>query len=320
MGLFGRIGNAFGNFGTNFSNAWESVTSGEWFSDVGDAANDWASGVSSGVSDFWNDITGQTQAGIAEQELDISYNEQYIQALGYLSEYTTGLETLMGSTIPQLQSNIDALTMDIDLWDEDYALQTGQIQSQIDTYDDLLSNWQSTYEEKTTAAEMEGKSQLNSLLSNWSSTEVVASERGAMGSVGLVANQQKRNVIDFAGSDMKLGGENGLYGTSYNNLITALSNQHSQYATQRDLLSSGLDLTTMTMQNELEVMQSQLGVLDNSLATSQGQISSMYGQIQSAYQAALSAAQDAGVDTTTDPAMLEYKKFLEKYKEYAPTV
>ena len=99
-------------------------------------------------------------------------------------------------------------------WESIYNTQVGQAEVEISTYDDYLNSWQGMYNEQIAHTESKGKGDLNALLSNWSDAEVIAADRGASGSMSLIAKQEKNKAIEYAGEDLSIAGDDGLFGMS----------------------------------------------------------------------------------------------------------
>jgi len=188
-----------------------------------------------------NSIKQQDQIDIEKERLRLQREGDLTDALSSLDTLKTNFETLKDITIPKLQSEMDATQTDIDLWDQRYAQEIGGIQAEIDTVDDLIGNWQNSYDAQTLSAKAEGQENLSTLLSNWSDAEVMAADRGMGGSMSLVAQQHKQKAIAYAGSDLSLAGNDGIYGAAYATLVSNLSSQRNQYETKRNLLSGTLN-------------------------------------------------------------------------------
>ena len=128
-----------------------------------------------------NSIKQQDQIDIEKERLRLQREGDLTDALSSLDTLKTNFETLKDITIPKLQSEMDATQTDIDLWDQRYAQEIGGIQAEIDTVDDLIGNWQNSYDAQTLSAKSEGQENLSTLLSNWSDAEVMAADRGMGG-------------------------------------------------------------------------------------------------------------------------------------------
>ena len=240
-----------------------------------------------------NDIA-EDELEVSQQELEIKREEMTLQHAGTFNEakdnlltYTQAYENLRDVQNKELASNIGAIDRSLGLWDEDYALQTGQIEAEkesVDTalanwqgerdlalsqinaqksqVDTSLANWQGAYDTQMGSLEEQGRGQLNQLLSNWTNTEVIAAERGASGSLGKVAGQAKSDITRFAGSDMRLAGSDGLFGQSRAAQAASLNAQKSSLQLQQGLLSQNLSTTTAAyaaQKSQLENQQDLIG-------------------------------------------------------------
>ena len=209
---------------------------------------------------------------------------------------------------------MDATQTDIDLWDQRYAQEIGGIQAEIDTVDDLIGNWQNSYDAQTLSAKSEGQENLSTLLSNWSDAEVMAADRGMGGSMSLVAQQQKQKAIAYAGSDLSLAGDDGIYGAAYATLVSNLSSQRNQYETKRNLLSGTLELTDITLQNELDSWTKTLENQTTALATNKKSLSDFYDRMGD--QLDVIIAKDSELGNTHSAAVTRAKNILNDYKDY----
>ena len=249
----------------------------------------------------------EEQLEIQQQQLNNQIQGTYNNSLSDLSDLKAQYDTLMDVTIPGLKEEIKGFETKIDLWDEEYDLQTGQIQSEINTYDDLLASWETSYTAQTSSAEEQGRGALSGLLSNWSDAEVLAADRGAGGSMSLIANQEKQRAERYAGEDLSLAGDDGLFGSSYATLLANLTSQKSQYETNRGLLSQNLDLTKINLNNMLEDWQGDLAEKQSALGRTEGQDNLLKKQIGSTYKQAKTNHDKLGLN---DPLLDEYKGFL----------
>ena len=198
-----------------------------------------------------NSIKQQEQLDIDEERLEMQKQSEFDKALESLDSLKDKFDELKDITIPELEGKIQDTQRDIDLWDDRYALETGKIQMELDTVDDLIGNWQNSYDAQTLSAKAEGQENLSTLLSNWSDAEVMAADRGMGGSMSLVAQQHKQKAIAYAGSDLSLAGNDGIYGAAYATLVANLNSERSMYETKKGLLSGQLGLTQQTLEGEL---------------------------------------------------------------------
>lgn len=212
---------------------------------------------------------------IEKERQELVHEDDFNKAIALLDTLKSDFDNIKDVVIPKLESEIRATEMDISLWDQRYAQETGEIQAKIDTVDDLIGNWQMSYDAQTKSAKEQGKNTFSQLLANWSDAEVMAADRGMGGSMSLVAEQQKQRAIAYAGDDLSLGGTDGIFGASYASLLAGLASERSQYDTQKSLLSGSLSLTQTTLENELSVWEENLGIQTKALGTN---LESLYGK------------------------------------------
>lgn len=209
----------------------------------------------------------QEQLNIDKERLEMQKQSEFDKALESLDSLKSKFDELKDITIPELEGKIQDTQRDIDLWDDRYALETGKIQMELDTVDDLIGNWQNSYDAQTLSAKAEGQDNLTALLSNWSDAEVMAADRGMGGSMSLVAQQQKQRAVAYAGSDLSLAGGDGIYGAAYATLVANLNSERSMYETKKGLLSGQLGLTQQTLEGELSAWTRNLENYTTSLGT-----------------------------------------------------
>lgn len=214
-----------------------------------------------------NSIKQQDQIDIEKERLEMEKQSEFDKALESLDSLKSKFDELKDITIPELEGKIQDTQRDIDLWDDRYALETGKIQMELDTVDDLIGNWQNSYDAQTLSAKDQGQQNLTALLSNWSDAEVMAADRGMGGSMSLVAQQHKQKAIAYAGSDLSLAGNDGIYGAAYATLVANLNSERSMYETKKGLLSGQLGLTQQTLEGELSAWTRNLENYTTSLGT-----------------------------------------------------
>lgn len=260
-----------------------------------------------------NQDINQERLELEKQQYQDGLKSDFNSALSAFDSIRSQFDTLKYSDIPGIESSIKGLETNVDLWDEEAALQTGQIQQDINTVDDLLGNWQNSYDAQTRSAQSQGRSNLTSLLSNWSDAEVAAADRGMGGSMQLIAQQERAKAVEYAGNDLSLAGNDGIFGSSYASLVANLASEKSQYESQRSLLSQSLDLTRTNLNNQLADWQGQITERTSALDRQRNNLKGYYTQLESQYTTALQKSQQLG---TTDPRLADYKKLLDEYKQY----
>ncbi len=255
----------------------------------------------------------QERLDIEKEKLNEQRNSDYRSALSTLDTMKSNFDALMKVTIPQLEGEISAVETDIGLWDKRYAQETGEIQAKIDTVDDLIGNWQMSYDAQTKSAKEQGKNTFSQLLANWSDAEVMAADRGMGGSMSLVAEQQKQRAIAYAGDDLSLGGTDGIFGASYASLLAGLASERSQYDTQKSLLAGSLDLTQISLQNELESWTTTLGNKQQALEMNRESLADMLGGMEKQ----LNVIEDKYSKLSNkDNSITDARNLLKEYRKY----
>lgn len=260
-----------------------------------------------------NQDINQERLELEKQQYQDELKSDLNSAFSAFDSIKKEFDTLKYVEIPSLESSIGGLETNVDLWDEEYALQTGQLQQDINTVDDLLGNWQNSYDAQTRSAQSQGRSNLTSLLSNWSDAEVAAADRGMGGSMQLIAQQERAKAVEYAGSDLSLAGNDGIFGSSYASLVANLESEKAQYESQKNLLSQSLDLTRTNLNNQLSDWNAQIAEHSSALDRQRNNLKGYYSNLENQYKTALEKSQQLG---TTDPRLAEYKKLLDEYKQY----
>lgn len=259
-------------------------------------------------------------ADLAQQQLDLQkqqYNDQLRgdlqSAFSAFDDIKSKFDTLKHATLPSLESEIKGLETNVDLWDENYNIETGRIEADINTVDDLLGNWENSYDAQTKSTQAQGRNTLTSLLSNWSDAEVAAADRGMGGSMQLIAQQEKAKAVEYAGSDLSLAGNDGIFGSAYASLLANLNAEKAQYQSQKNLLSQTLDLTKTNLNNQLSDWQSQIDERSGAVDRQKENLKGYYSQLESQYKTASEKSKQLG---ETDPNLAKYKRLLDEYKQY----
>jgi hypothetical protein len=263
----------------------------------------------------------EAKLDIQEQELALQQQEHkadlerdYNNAIDGLGDIKANFDMLLNTTIPGLEEEIGGLEHKIDRWDEEKDLAMGEIEAEIATYDSLLSSWQTSYDAQTKSAMEQGRDTLSGLLSNWANAEVVAADRGAGGSMALVAAQEKRRAARYAGDDLSLGGGDGIFGASYDTLVANLASQKSQYETRRGLLGGQLESTDIYWDQMLEDWQGDLTEKQGALAGTEEQIDDYFLRYDTQWNIANDKRNELGL-TGTDPLLDMYGDDWKKYKQ-----
>ena len=142
---------------------------------------------------------------------------------------------------------------------ENQVTQTGlaikQTEANISAFDQALTRWQSEFDLSLEAFQQEGEAAYNELYQNWQGTELAMAATGRVGgSAALVAAQRKAQLEAFAGSDLKLNADGGMYGASLSSFY----------------LDSFAGLTEL--QGNRDIAAESLGIYEDSLAAYEAQL------------------------------------------------
>ena len=92
-----------------------------------------------------------------------------------------------------------------------------QTQTNISSFDQALTRWQSQYDQQLLSLQQQGESSYSALMQNWQGVELVNATRGQTGgSASLVAQSQLEQLERLAGADLRLDSTGGIYGTALN--------------------------------------------------------------------------------------------------------
>lgn len=205
--------------------------------------------------------------GIAnsEEQKKQGLKNEYYRAESELNNLQTQYDMLLDVQLPEAYKQLESTNLYLENWEKLYESETGELQNEINTYDDYLTSWQGMYDEQVRATELQGRDNLSQLLSNWSDTEVYAADRGTGGSMALIAAQEKRKVVDFAGEDMQLGGGDGFFGLSLSNLRLGLENNKRQAEDQLSVLGTRFDLLDTSLKSDYSEALTSLGNYENTI-------------------------------------------------------
>jgi hypothetical protein len=70
--------------------------------------------------------------------------------------------------------------------------------------------------------------------------------------MALIAEQNRKKAVDYAGEDLSLEGDDGLFGLSMKNLQIGLENNRKQAESQVGVLRTNLDLVQTSLQDDYD--------------------------------------------------------------------
>jgi hypothetical protein len=133
------------------------------------------------------------------------------------------------------------------------ALQTGvqidQAKSDISAYETFLSAFPNYADLEKNKFEASSRQEFRSLMENYGMGNVAAGRSGRVGgSFGLVVGEAKKELVDFSGEDLALGGDDGgRYQMARTELFGNLTSQENQAKGQLDILRSSLSVLDETL-------------------------------------------------------------------------
>lgn len=265
-------------------------------------------GVIKGVSDY---NYQQEQLEIQRQNQIEGYKTAFNNALSSFDDIVGKFNRLMIEGVNEVEETISGYRTQIDNFDLIKTEATDDILAEINTVDDLLERWQGSYDAQTRSAQSEGRSTLTSLLSNWSDAEVAAADRGMGGSMQLIAQQEKAKAIEYAGSDLSLAGNDGIFGASYETMLSNLNSQKSQYELKRSILGTDLQVTNMNLDNQLESWKRSLASSTKALEANRQTLKDQIDNLERQYGIAQENATKLGV---ADPNLVDMRSTIDRLK------
>lgn len=265
-------------------------------------------GVVKGISDH---NYQQEQLEIQRKNQIEGYKTAFNNALSSFDDIVGKFNRLMIEGVNEVEETISGYRTQIDNFDLMKTEATDDILAEINTVDDLLEGWQGSYDAQTRSAKSEGRNTLTSLLSNWSDAEVAAADRGMGGSMQLIAQQEKAKAIEYAGSDLSLAGNDGIFGASYETMLSNLNSQKSQYELKRSILGTDLQVTNMNLDNQLESWKRSLASSTQALEANRQTLKDQIDNLERQYGIAQENATKIGV---TDPKLVDMRSTIDRLK------
>jgi multidrug efflux pump subunit AcrA (membrane-fusion protein) len=135
----------------------------------------------------------------------------------------------------------------------DYGAQINSYQSWLDNYADMYAAETTSAQAQITELDLSGKQQYQSLMNTLGYADAVAGATGrvsAGSSMAAVGGAARQSVADYAGADMRLDKNGGLFGLqrttadlNYAQLQLDLENQRVEALGQMDILRTSLGIT-----------------------------------------------------------------------------
>lgn len=213
-------------FESTLGYAGAGATIGSAFGPIGTAVGAGIGAIAGLVTDLWGG-KNDAQARILQAESDI------------LSYKTNILST--GAEIEQTRSNISA-------------------------YEDFLAAFPNYEQLQKTQFEMQSRNEFRQLRENYAGQNVMAGATGRVGgSAGLVAEEARLDLATYAGGDLEIGDDSGMYGMAKRELYGNLETTQKQYKNQLSVYQTSLG----TLQETQGLYQQALGSAENRLAGAQ---------------------------------------------------
>lgn len=143
-----------------------------------------------------------------------------------------------------------------------------QTRSNISAYEDFLAAFPNYEQLQKGQFEMQARNEFRQLRSAYAGSNTVASATGRTGgSAALVSGEAKMDLAAYAGGDLEIGDDNGMYGMAKRELYGNLETTQKQY------------------KNQLSVYQTSLGTLQETQGLYQQALGSAEGRLKGAKKA-----------------------------------
>lgn len=143
-----------------------------------------------------------------------------------------------------------------------------QTRSNISAYEDFLAAFPNYEQLQKTQFEMQSRNEFRQLRENYAGQNVIAGTTGRVGgSAGMVAEEARLDLAAYAGGDLELGDDGGMYGMAKRELYGNLKTTQKQY------------------KNQLSVYQTSLGTLQETQGLYQQALGSAEGRLKGAQKA-----------------------------------
>ena len=243
------------------ASVWDGISNGlNWFMKGYEIYNSYKSNKTS--EDYYN-----SQIETTANSLEISKANLELQYEQLRNNYVTTLNDLKSNRLSTLQSRDDyAANM------ENTQLTIEKLmkgENGIEYFDALLARWQDNYDYQVATTRKEGKANYDSLMANYTGTEVMNAEAGRGGKTAeLLEQQQKQNVEAYVGKDMKLDAIGGIYSQTLTELNRDLNSDKHTYMTQLGILGKSL----VAEKESLKDYKTNLAEIDEEIAKYDAQI------------------------------------------------
>lgn len=128
-----------------------------------------------------------------------------------------------------------------------------QAGANISAYDQTLARFDSQYASGLRELQVAGRNQFYQLMQNYAGVGVSNAARGQRGgSSSLIAQMAKNQVIELAGSDMKLDAEGGTYGYSLTDYFLDQLASQKELQANRDITAESWDIYHDTLMKNME--------------------------------------------------------------------
>ncbi len=243
------------------ASVWDGISNGlNWFMKGYEIYNSYKSNKTS--EDYYN-----SQIETTANSLEISKANLELQYEQLRNNYVTTLNDLKSNRLSTLQSrdsyaaNMENTQLTIE------KLMKGE--NGIEYFDALLARWQDNYDYQVASTRKEGKASYDSLMANYTGTEVMNAEAGRSGKTAELLEQQKRQDVEaFVGKDLKLDSIGGIYSQTLTELNKDLNSDKHTYMTQLGILGKSL----VAERENLKDYKTNLSEIDAEIAKYDAQI------------------------------------------------
>lgn len=141
-----------------------------------------------------------------------------------------------------------------------------QTRANVSAYEDFLAAFPNYQQLQKGQFEMQARNEFRQLRSAYAGANTVASATGRTGgSAALVSGEAKMDLAAYAGDDLEIGDDNGMYGMAKRELYGNLETTQKQYKNQLSVYQTSLG----TLQETQGLYQNALGSAEKRLAGAQ---------------------------------------------------
>lgn len=180
-------------------------------------------------------IGAATSAGVAVSNY---LSQSQMDEVNKLLAQEGRLQGAQGQFINAYGTYADAMAQANNLYHtvEGNKLQLKQTSANISAFNQLQSRLQTQFDYGLASLRSQGKAQINNLLASYHNSSVKSAARGQVGgSAALIEQMARASVVEYAGEDMKLDTNGGLYGYALSDYFLDALATHKEYQDNKQI-------------------------------------------------------------------------------------